>query len=231
MVNDNIDPFITAYRDSLDRQKDLALQGAENARRNQFQSMMGAANRAGMMYSNFPERAKIQYDTGTYIPSVTKINQTYQTGLDKLRSNTVDLKNQLASINEAIADLNETNTSNDTVFKSNDDANAHWAKNAAGGVEFYQKDANGNNSPIRFGSYASRLGAQSDSDILGLAKNVFSDSEYSQLYNILNKIGTSENNVLDYNVGKNHQDYTANVDSKLTQQELDVLNHLGLKLR
>lgn len=108
MINDTIDPFINAYRDSLDRQRDLAKQNLENQRRNQFQSIMAGANKVGMMYSNFPERAKIQFDTGTYEPAVAKVQTTYQTGLDKLRNNTVDLANQLKTINEAIADLNKT---------------------------------------------------------------------------------------------------------------------------
>lgn len=108
MINDTIDPFINAYRDSLDRQRDLANQNLANNRRNQFTNIMAGANKVGMLYSNFPERAKIQYDTGTYIPSVTKVQQTYQTGLDKLRSNTINLANQLKNINDAIADLNET---------------------------------------------------------------------------------------------------------------------------
>jgi hypothetical protein len=108
MINDTIDPFINAYRDSLDRQRDLANQNLANNRRNQFQSIMAGANKVGMMYSNFPERAKIQYDTGTYIPAISKVQSTYQTGLDKLRSNTVNLANQLKTINEAIDDLNKT---------------------------------------------------------------------------------------------------------------------------
>lgn len=108
MINDTIDPFINAYRDSLERQRDLAKQNLENSRRNQFQSIMAGANKLGMMYSNFPEKTKIQYDTSTYTPAVAKVQSTYQTGLDKLRSNTVNLANQLKTINEAIADLNET---------------------------------------------------------------------------------------------------------------------------
>lgn len=108
MINDTIDPFINAYRDSLDRQRDLTNQNLANQRRNQFQSIMTGANKLGMMYSNFPERSKIQYDTNTYTPAVAKVQTTYQTGLDKLRSNTVNLVNQLKTINEAIDDLNKT---------------------------------------------------------------------------------------------------------------------------
>jgi hypothetical protein len=108
MINDTIDPFINAYRDSLDRQRDLAKQNLANQRRNQFQSIMTGANKVGMMYSNFPERTKIQFDVNTYEPAVAKVQNTYQTGLDKLRNNTVNLVNQLKSVNEAIADLNKT---------------------------------------------------------------------------------------------------------------------------
>lgn len=108
MINETIDPFISAYRDSLDRQKDLSIQGLENNRRQQRQAIMSSANKAGMMYSNFPERTMIQYDTTTFTPAVTKVQQSYQTGLQKLRENTINMANQLKSINEAIADLNES---------------------------------------------------------------------------------------------------------------------------
>lgn len=108
MINDNVDPFISKYRDDLEHQRDLAFQNLDNTRRNDFQSIMGNANTAGMMYSNFPQRTKKQYDTQSYMPSQTKIQNTYQTGLDKLRSNVVNLSNQLRNINDAIADLNKT---------------------------------------------------------------------------------------------------------------------------
>lgn len=106
MINDTIDPFINAYRESIDRQRDLAMQNLDNQRRNDFTSIMGGANKAGMLYSNFPQRDKIKYDTQTYTPNQVKIQQTYQTGLDKLRKNIVDTSNQLKNINEAIAELN-----------------------------------------------------------------------------------------------------------------------------
>lgn len=109
MINDNVDPFISKYRDDIEHQRDLAFQNLDNTRRNDFANMMGAANTAGMMYSNFPQRAKKQYDTATYEPNQVKIQSTYQTGLDKLRSNVVNLSNQLKNINDAISDLNNTN--------------------------------------------------------------------------------------------------------------------------
>lgn len=110
MINSTVDPFITQYRDAIERQRDLSKQYVDNQRRNDFAGIMAGANASGMMYSNFPERSKIQYNTSTYQPSIVKVQDTYRTGLDKLRSNTLNLYNQLASINEAIADLNNVKT-------------------------------------------------------------------------------------------------------------------------
>lgn len=107
MIDDTVDPFIKEYRDSLERQRDLRLQSLDNQRRNAQTSIMSGANKAGMMYSNFPQRSKIQYDTQTYLPGQVKIQQGYQTGLQKLRENIINTSNQLKTINEAIADLNK----------------------------------------------------------------------------------------------------------------------------
>lgn len=107
MINENIDPFILNYRDALERQRNLNQQNIENERKLTQTQIMSSANDRGMMYSNFPERAKIQYDTQTYLPNTIKTQQTYQTGLQKLRENTINLSNQLRSVNEAIAELNE----------------------------------------------------------------------------------------------------------------------------
>lgn len=106
MIDSTVDPFINAYRDSLERQRDLSMQSLDNTRRNDFATIMAGANKAGMLYSNFPQRDKIKYDTQNYMPSQVKIQQGYQTGLQKLRENTINMANQLKTINEAIAELN-----------------------------------------------------------------------------------------------------------------------------
>ena len=106
MLDSTVDPFINAYRDSLERQRDLSMQSLDNTRRNDFATMMAGANKAGMLYSNFPQREKIKYDTQSYMPAQIKIQQGYQTGLQKLRENTINMANQLKTINEAIAELN-----------------------------------------------------------------------------------------------------------------------------
>lgn len=106
MIDSTVDPFINAYRDSLERQRDLSMQSLDNTRRNDFATIMAGANKAGMLYSNFPQRDKIKYDTQSYVPNQVKIQQGYQTGLQKLRENTINMANQLKTINEAIAELN-----------------------------------------------------------------------------------------------------------------------------
>ena len=106
MIDETVDPFINAYRNSLERQRDLSLQNLNNQRTLDQRSIMTGANKVGMMYSNFPQRDKIKYDTQTYMPGQIKIQQGYQTGLQKLRENIINTSNQLKSINEAIADLN-----------------------------------------------------------------------------------------------------------------------------
>lgn len=106
MIDSTVDPFISAYRDSLERQRDLSMQNLANTRRNDFATIMAGANKAGMLYSNFPQRDKIKYDTQNYVPNQVKIQQGYQTGLQKLRENTINMANQLKTINEAIAELN-----------------------------------------------------------------------------------------------------------------------------
>lgn len=106
MIDSSVDPFINAYRDSLERQRDMSMQNLDATRRNDFASIMAGANKAGMLYSNFPQRDKIKYDAQSYMPAQVKIQQGYQTGLQKLRENTISMANQLKTINEAIAELN-----------------------------------------------------------------------------------------------------------------------------
>lgn len=105
-TEDQIKNFYQNYRDSLDRQYQSAVQSLNQQRKNDYASIMSGANKSGMMYSNFPQRSKIQYDMGTYQPTYTKLHTTYQTGLDKLRSNILSYQNSIKDIQDAIAHLN-----------------------------------------------------------------------------------------------------------------------------
>lgn len=107
MYDENtIKSFYQNYRDSLDRQYQSAVQSLDQQRKNAQTSIMSAANKAGMMYSNFPMRTKIQYDQNTYQPALIKLNTSYQTGLDTLRNNILKYQNSIAEIQDSIAHLN-----------------------------------------------------------------------------------------------------------------------------
>lgn len=103
----NIDELLKTYRDSLKNQYGYALSDIENSKRLSEAAIMAGANQRGMMYSNFPERDKLQYQTSSYLPGIITARNTYQTGLDKLRSNAVSVANDIKSVEEAIADLNK----------------------------------------------------------------------------------------------------------------------------
>ena len=105
-TQDQIKDFYKNYRDSLDRQYQSAMQALDQQRKNIQASIMSGANKAGMMYSNFPARSKIQYDQNTYQPAVIKLNTSYRTGLDTLRNNILKYQNSIAEIQDSIAHLN-----------------------------------------------------------------------------------------------------------------------------
>ena len=98
--------FYKNYRESLSRQNEVGKQNLWQQRQNAQASIMSGANKAGMLYSNFPQRSKIQYDTNTYDPAVVKLQTSYQTGLDTLRNNILKSQNSIREIQENIAHLN-----------------------------------------------------------------------------------------------------------------------------
>lgn len=105
-TEDQVKDFYQNYRDSLDRQYQTAIQSLDQQRKNAQTSIMSGANKAGMLYSNFPARAKIQYDQQTYQPAQIKLQSSYQTGLDALRNNILKYQNSIAEIQDSIAHLN-----------------------------------------------------------------------------------------------------------------------------
>ena len=103
---EEIKEFYQNYRDSLDRQYQSGLQSLSQQRKNAQASIMSGSNKAGMMYSNFPARSKLQYDQSSYMPTITKLNNNYRTGLDTLRQNILKYQNNIADIQESISHLN-----------------------------------------------------------------------------------------------------------------------------
>lgn len=104
--NNQIQDFYQKYRESMSSQYENAKNLLEQQRKNAQQSIMSSSNKVGMLYSNFPQRSKIQYDANTYRPALTKLYNTYQTGLDTLRNNIVNYQNSISDIQDAIAHLN-----------------------------------------------------------------------------------------------------------------------------
>lgn len=98
--------FYRNYRESLSRQNENDAILLDQRRRNAQASIMSGANKAGMLYSNMTGRSKLQYDTNTYTPALTKLNTTYQTGLDTLRNNILKYQNSISDIQDAINHLN-----------------------------------------------------------------------------------------------------------------------------
>ena len=126
----DVNGFLKAYRDSMKNQYDANVSSLNQQKRNADAQIMSAANKAGVMYSNFPQRSKIQNEAN-YLTNRAKLNSTYQTGLDKLRSNAVNTYNQIKSLEEAISDLNSAssgstsgnNNTNGTTDGTNDGTN------------------------------------------------------------------------------------------------------------
>lgn len=125
--------FLKQYRDALKNQYDASLSSLKQQNRNNQASIMSAANERGMMYSNFPQRSKIQAETD-YLNNVAKLHSTYQTGLDKLRSNAVNAYNQIKAYEEAISDLEGTSGSGGT-----------GSTGSTGGTDPTTTDVSGNN--------------------------------------------------------------------------------------
>lgn len=218
MNDEEVNSFISSYRD-LDRQQADAMVNLYNNRRNAFTDIMSGANKAGMMYSNFPELSKMRYDTGTYYPAAIKIQQTYQTGLDKLRSGATNYVNTLASINEAIADLEESGKPNGS--STINDAGDYWYSMGEEDSQF--RDVNGNS--IRMGTALKRKGIISQEDILKYAQQYLGQNTYNQLKTIWDRQQNTKHPNFYYNVGK---DFVQPNYSYLSPEDNALLGRLGL---
>lgn len=107
MNEEDANTFLKSYRNSLKNAYDTSVANIENTNRLENQQIMSNANMRGALYSNLPQRQKIQYQTSTYMPSLAKAQNTYQTGLNTLRNNELNYLNKIKSLDEAIADLNK----------------------------------------------------------------------------------------------------------------------------
>lgn len=223
MDNAEIQSFIDAYRDSLSRQRDLDFQELENNRRNAFQNIMGSANSAGMMYSNFPERAKIQYDTNTYMPGRVQAQNTYQTGLDSIRNNVTSTINSIRALREKADTLNKANDPL-AKFAINDARDYAYWDDKTGTTQF--RNSQGQN--IRFGTAAQRAGYSAPGDIISYAATTLKgQDEINRLNDIWERAKAQGATGFSYNVGDN---FTPNTINFLNDAERDFMDSLGLNL-
>lgn len=162
LQGNDINEFYKNYQDALEQRRDLTKQQIEQQRSNDYASIMSNANTQGMLYSNFPARDKLKYDVATYQPGLTKTQQSYQTGLDKLRSNALSAWNNIQTIQENINHLKEldsiegsgssSGTTSDTTTTANNLGADGTYKVTQNGADFQFTDSNGN--PVSFYEYA-----------------------------------------------------------------------------
>ena len=224
LQGNNANDFIKAYRDSLKGTYDSELQRLQQQRRNDYASIMSQANRRGMMYSNFPERAKMQYEANTYLPNVENAFKTYQTGLDKLRSDALGSYNAIKTLQDQIAHYNSLNNDDDGV-------NGEYGEDGSGGVWF--KNANG--KAVRFSTFARDNGYDATTEsYLKAAKKYMSEENFNRLLNIVKlQQNTSHPNLLHNanSYGGTYQDYDyMKADGKpyLNASDRSFINNLGL---
>lgn len=105
--SNNIGDFVQNYRQALSDQYAADTAALANQRNLDYTTIVSGANRSGLLHSSFPTIRKLRYDVNTYEPNLVKLQQGYQTGLDKLYSNVANYYNQIKDYQEKIADLNE----------------------------------------------------------------------------------------------------------------------------
>lgn len=217
-----LNDFATKYRDYLGNTRDMSLQALEQSRRNAQQAIMGSANTYGMMYSNFPARAKYQYDTNTYRPERDKVQETYQTGLNKLRSNIVNLYNTLADYDDEIASLSKQHTSNGSSKGTTlNDAGDYRTYDLVKGTWFY----NSNGDPVRFGTTISRGGTPTTDTILTAAGNILDPDAQDALASAYKKALSHGYGNIVVNAGES---FSPNNLNFLSESERAFMDSLGL---
>lgn len=221
-----VQDFYTAYRDSLGRTKDETMQDLKNERRNAFQNIMSSANSAGMMYSNFPERTKRFYDTNTYNPAIVKAQNTYQTGLDTLRSNVVNAMNTIADYNDEIANLNKQYTSGNSNLPKGavlaNDAGDYITQSA---IEGNTKYFNSKNDPIRLGTVLRHDNITDSAGILNAMEYVLDSNALGWFGEIYKKAKLNGYGNVIINAGSG---FEANNLGFLNDEERTFMDSLGL---
>lgn len=229
LQGNNLNEFVTNYRDEMKRNYDDSISELRQQRMNDHASIMANANKRGMMYSNFPERQKMQYDTNTYDKNRIGAYQSYQTGLDKLRANALSAWNTIKDTQEMIAHTNKLNQNKGSGDDDGGDDAPLWgsAEKSNKGTTFYDNDGN----KIRFATWAANRGATDNESVLEAAKEALIEQEYERLKNIVEMQKNTKTPNLKKNTGKSHVDYDyirPDGTRRFSQEDADFLNRLGL---
>lgn len=224
LQGNNVNDFVKSYRDALKQDYDSNVAKLQQQRRNDYASIMSQANKRGMMYSNFPERSKLQYEADTYLPNLQSAYTTYQTGLDKLRSNALETYNNIKTLNDDITAINNYSNSNNSIV-------GDYGEDADGGVWF--KDADGNK--IRFSTFARNNGYDATTEsYLQAAKDYMPTDVYNRLLTIVNAQQSTSHPSLLHNAnsyGGTWKDYDyrkSDGTSYLSDEDRAFINNLGL---
>lgn len=136
---DSTNEFVQNLRESLQESYETGMQNLSNQRFLDQSKIMNQANKAGVMFSNIPERMKIQYDTNTYMPGQVSLRNTYQTGLDNLRNAGVNAANQVAYYQQMIDHYNSLATGNGGSNTTDDGPNSLLQSGAKNLAEYNKK--------------------------------------------------------------------------------------------
>jgi hypothetical protein len=228
LTGNKINDFINEYRDTMKQNYDFNVSAIENQRNNDYQSIMSQANKRGMMYSNFPERAKIQYDADTYLPNLKNAYTSYQTGLDKLRSSALSAYNNIKETQAQIDHINKLKKTSDESNKSSG-MDIKWGKVGTknGGIWYYDNDGN----PVRMSTWLRNNGyADSTEGYLEGAKALnsagyLSDNDYNAL------VEESKNKQLIYNANGFGNKYEEQMYDGMDAGRQSLINSLGLRIQ
>ena len=232
LQGNNVNDFIKSYRDSMEQSYGANVSQLQQQRRNDQASIMAGANARGVMYSNFPERSKMQYDAETYLPGLSSAYKTYQTGLDKLRSSAVNSYNAIKETQDQINHLSEIGKIADSVNGAGG-SKLKWGALGAGNKKgWFYGEANENNkrSPVTFATFARKNGYDNTSQgYLDAAQAYLTEDQYNQLKRIYDAQNTTKTPNLIYNAkGFGNTPVEYDWSNRFSPEDAGFLRSLGL---
>lgn len=229
LQGNNVNDFLMSYRDAMKQNYDANVAQIEQQRRNDYGSIMSQANKRGMMYSNFPERSKMQYDAETYLPNLAGAYKNYQTGLDKLRSSAISSYNAIRETQDQINHLKEMGD----IANGTNSSKLKWGALGIGGKKgwFYgDLGEDGKRKAVRFSTFARHNDFDNTTEgYLNAAKQFLTEDQYKRLAHIVDMQKNTKTPNLGYNAGGFGQTFQdIDYGTRFSPEDVDFLNQLGL---